>query len=534
MDQREELEPPAAGPFIAGDGTDILDSSDLARSARVGPAIAGDAQGEAPPNFAIDYRVEPDTGWAPNARGATVRESGRVSATDPETGPYEFEHTRHRTRRPTMVINPTPDRRTVLEALGAASALGSIGTASARGPPSDVADLRVFSEQAVDDAMEVVTQRNHAYVATDDGMAVVDWHDPGRPELVADVVASDPADIGGDDGGAVGGVLDVKVEGDLAAMAHNAGTGITTVDVSDPEDPEELAFHDAGSGIHNVFLKDGYAYLTVNESDDNVFSEARTDVVDVSDPTDPEKVGEYRLADDFPEFAAAGVNPNHDVYVQDDLLYQAFWDAGVVVADVSDPTDPQLVAQFGDAPEADTPQPDPFPIERYFAGEGNAHYVQPSPDGSITYVGDEKFPGAFEEDPPTEKYGGIRIFDTSDWDDIEQIGFIDPPDVDVGLRTSHNFDVTRNRIHTSWYNGGVRVFDVTDPEDPEELAAYNPEGYSFWTAVRGRGFTVGGIYGADSTDHTGGVVVLHDDRGAVRPPSFEGSPPPSDPGIGRE
>ncbi|MFC7007674.1 LVIVD repeat-containing protein [Halalkalicoccus salilacus] len=216
-----------------------------------------------------------------------------------------------------------------------------------------------------------------------------------------------------------------------------------------------------------------------------------------------------------------GVSPNHDVYVQDGLLYQAYWDAGVVVADVSDPTDPELVAQFGDAPEADTPQPDPFPVERYYAGEGNAHYVQPSPNGDLTFVGDEKFPSLLEEDPDTGKYGGIRIFDTSDWDDVEQVGFISPPDVNVGLRTSHNFDVTQNRLHTSWYNGGVRVYDITDETDPEELYFYDSEGYSFWTAVQERGFTLGGIYGARSDTHAGGIAFLHTDRGRNRSPSFE-------------
>ena len=136
-------------------------------------------------------------------------------------------------------------------------------------------------------------------------MAVVDWRNPGRPELVATLDAADPA----------GGILDVKVEGDLVSLASNGGPGITLVDVSDPASPRELAFHDAGHPVDNNFLADGYVYLTINESDENAFSEARADVVDVSDPTSPEKVGEFRLTDHFPEFAAAGVNPCHDVYV---------------------------------------------------------------------------------------------------------------------------------------------------------------------------------------------------------------------------
>ena len=94
--------------------------------------------------------------------------------------------------------------------------------------------------------------------------------------------------------------------------------------------------------------------------------------------------------------------------------------------------------------------------------------------------------------------------------------------------------MTANRLHTSWYNGGVRVHDITDPSDPEELASYNAEGYSFWTAVQGRGFTIGGVYGARSDASPGGMLVLHDDRGKKQPPGFDGSAPPEDPGIGGE
>ncbi len=425
-----------------------------------------------------------------------------------------------------MVLDSTPDRRTVLKTLAAAGALAGVGTASAGnhggGAPGhdDPSDLRLFSEAAVDNSHEVVTEDNYAYVATGDGMGVVDWRNPGKPEVVASLEANDPA----------GEILDVKVDGDLASLASNGGPGITLVDVSDPENPEEITFFDAGHDVHNNFLSGDHAYLTINESDENVFSEARTDIVDVSDPQNPEKVGEWRLADHFPEFAAAGVNPNHDVYVQDDLLYQAYWDAGVVIADVSDPTDPQTVTQFGDVEGADTPQPDPFPLERYFTAPGNAHYVQPSPDGDHVFVGPESFPDFF---PDNDNYGQIRIYDVSDIQNPELVSTIQPPDIDA-FRTAHNFDVTANRLHATWYNGGVRLYDITDPSDPTEEAIYDPDGYSFWGAVRDRGFTIGAVYGALSSATAGGLTVLHDDRGEKRPPGFDGADPPEDPGMGVE
>ncbi|MDG5778262.1 hypothetical protein QA599_17555 [Haloarculaceae archaeon H-GB1-1] len=193
---------------------------------------------------------------------------------------------------------------------------------------------------------------------------------------------------------------------------------------------------------------------------------------------------------------------------------------------MSDPTNPTTVTQFGDVPGADTPQQDPFPIARYYAAPGNAHYVQPSPDGDHVYVGPESFPG---DVPGNDNYGQIRVYDVTDTSDSTLVSTIQPPDVD-DFRTAHNLDVTSNQLYTSWYNGGLRTFDVTDPANPAELSSYDPDGYAFWTVERARGFVIGGIYGADST--TGGLVVLHDDKGKKQPPGFDSGSPPSDPGLG--
>ncbi|NHN41816.1 twin-arginine translocation signal domain-containing protein [Halorubellus sp. JP-L1] len=408
-----------------------------------------------------------------------------------------------------------PERREFLKATGALGLAGVAGVGSASPPGNGNGrgtddSLRLFSEVAVGGTAEVSTQGTYAYVATGDGLGVVDWQNPNRPELVGSMTADAPA----------GGILDAKVEGDLVSLASNGGPGITLVDVSDPTDPTEIGFVDVGHHIHNNFLADGYAYLTVNESGDAAFSEARTTIVDVNDPSDPEVVGEYRLKDDFPEFATGGVNPCHDVYVQDDLLYQAFWDAGTVVADVSDPTDPQLVTQFGEAPGADA---DGYTAERYLTAPGNAHYVQPSPGGDLVYVGAETFPGNFVENPDNDDYGGIKIFDVSDYDDPQELARIDPPDVD-GFRTSHNFDVTANRLHASWYDGGVTVHDVTDPSNPETISGYHTDDTSFWGAEAARSFTVGADIG-------GGLVFLHKDRGRAGSPGFDGSGRPDSPGM---
>lgn len=463
-----------------------------------------------------------------------------------------------------------PTRRSVLKFLGAsaaaASGAGTVGAAPGRKPSS----MRLFSEQPVAGAMEVVTQRNHAYVATGDGMAVVDIRNPGRPETVAEVdVARDVGEsLGIEEPGIE--ILDVKVDGDVAALANDGSEnpgGISLYDVSDPAAPEFRSQYQPnlggptatpGANIHNCYLADGYAYLTLAEpwsvdTDGDgtgdklwLFGNTGVDIADISDPANPEHAGRWLLRDVAPAEAKSSRAPCHDVYVQDDVCYTALWDAGTAALDVSDPASPELRSRFGSALDADDAIPawdftEPLGayLDRewdrtaYYTAPGNAHYVQPSPDGDHVFVGAETFPkDAGVSDPSVEDYGGIAVFDTSDLEAPGELTRIAPPvidDDDAGkLFTSHNFDVTANRLHASWYHGGVHTYDITDPADPERLAGYDPEGYAFWTAVRSRGFTIGGVYGARSAN-AGGVAVLHDDRGAKQPPGFDGSTPPSEP-----
>ena len=420
--------------------------------------------------------------------------------------------------------------------------------------------------------MEVVTQQNHAYVATGDGMAVVDIRNPGRPETVAKV------DLAGDIEANLGitdpdiQILDVKVDGDVAALANNSGAenpgGISLYDVSDPTDPQFLSQYDPqfavgpspGADIHNCFLANGYAYLTLAEpwnvdTDGDgqrdrfwIFGNTGVEIVDITDPANPEQASRWLLKDDEPEIAKTSLAPAHDIYVQDDVCYAALWDAGTAALDVSNPEDPSLISRFGSAVDASDAIPafevgdsfgdyfaEHFDIVAFLTAPGNAHYVQPTPDGNHVFVGAETFPkDAGISDPGFDDYGGITVFDTTDLTNPVELTRIDPPVIDEDdtgkLFTSHNFDVTANRLHSSWYHGGVHVYDITDPANPDHLAGYDPDGYAFWTAVRERGFTIGGIYGAVS-ENTGGITVLHNDRGKKQPPGFEGSTPPSEPDV---
>lgn len=380
------------------------------------------------------------------------------------------------------------NRRTFLKTSGIA--LGS--AALATGTTAAESEWRYeFTSEALDvKTRELVIRENHwAFVANGSAMSVVDVSDPELPVLAAAVTAR------GDDNN------DVSVSGDVAGLANDGSNGsdtnpagVTFFDVSDPTEPVEVSFYDGvESGVHNHYVKDGYGYICENDSGEASFSRSRINVVDLSDPTNPVSVGEWRLQDHHPDMALSGLNPAHDVFVQDGLAYVAWWDAGTIVLDVSDPTNPVEVAHFGATDDArDAPESTTEFYRRYLGLPGNAHYARPTPSGDLTLVGAESYPGTFEDVVIPPGHGGIKIFDTSDLSALagdptepDPVGYIPAPDEPQGapLRTSHNFEATDSKVHTSWYQGGVRLWDIEDSTEPTELAAWvSPDGQAFWGA----------------------------------------------------
>jgi len=488
------------------------------------------------------------------------------------------------------------ERRDFIKATGAALGTGLVsGVAGAQS--DNFEGYRLVGEAPVPGIYEVVTRGDWAYAASEGALATININDPTMPFLASRVNGETGQDT-----------LDAKVAGDVAALAHNGiPPGISLFDVSDPGNPSFESFYNEKDEIHNCDLHlstDGrvYAYLCVSDS----FNKARMVTVDVTDPANPETLegeGDYTDGTDVPqeergtggawmlqdaqeEMANGSNSPNHDLYAVEtdagnELVYNCFWDSGVVVVDVTDKLNPVAVGHFGGTPDATGSFVD------YVANEKtNAHYTQPTPNLDYTLVGAETFPGPAappggEAAQPAGDHGGIRVFDTrevkplaeggraiypeADRDAIlargydpaavgDQFGRWDPyqdPDPDRGngmksanmvayvpapegpddaALTSHNFDVSREMLVSSFYQGGVRAYDLTtlykggdyeeharNPRRPVEIGAFAPDGMAFWTAVDvdyeenpDRTFTIGSDIGK-------GAVVLELERGGRSP-----------------
>ena len=380
-------------------------------------------------------------------------------------------------------------RRTFLRGVGALSAFVAVptvaaggGTATGGGTPTQYASPASVSLTGVIDAV-VGDDGTTAYVAASDGFGVVDVSEVGNPTVLAERRNL----LADRENGPLTNIYDVKVSGDRLLVAgpnHSVGSntlgGFLLYDVSDPAEPERLAFFETDHGIHNAYLDGDTAYLTGTGAAGEPLV-----VVDVSDD-EPREIARWSVTDENGDWfnVEDSIHQCHDVYVQNDTAYVAYWDAGTWLLDVRDPANPTVELRVGGRDPGAIPRSDTDPFTEIRELPGNSHYVAPNEDGTLLAVGREAWDD--EETDRTGGPGGITLWDVSDRSSPERLTRLAPPrfeETEEVNRTSHNFGFRGDRLYTSWYNGGVRVFDVATPAEPMLIGSWEePSETSFWTA----------------------------------------------------
>ncbi|MEN8238189.1 MAG: hypothetical protein ABFR53_03190 [Actinomycetota bacterium] len=349
---------------------------------------------------------------------------------------------------------------------------------------------------------------------------VVDISDPTDPQVVEELGAPDgcsPQDVKAER-------INTKAfQGDLLVVGNDGcDEGLQLYDVTDPTNP--LLLSEGGPGhVHNTYLyqKGSRAYVLAAVPFAEVFDGFGDFVVmDITDPTNPAQVADWGAGKDggiafgspffagdpslpagsdctpppgTPELCRGDSFPGvllHDVWASTDgnTAYLSYWDAGLILLDISEPTDPTLLGR-GDEPPT------------FGNDEGNAHVAVPARGGNLVLVGDEDFaPGP---------WGFLRVFDTSDTSNPYEIGaFATPGSLgsDPDPATMHNIVVQGNRAYLSWYFEGIRVVDFSQPTAPREVAAFIPDSADtsdgfFWGVYVHEGLVL-------ASDLSGGLFVL--------------------------
>lgn len=382
-----------------------------------------------------------------------------------------------------MVHKP---RRQVLKALGAATGLTvGIGTVSGQSDTdngSDEGGIKEVGEAVTNNgAREVDTRGHHAFVASGvldfgGGFTVVDWSDHRNPEVVNRV------DVPGPEHSAVDLYDDILAVNNDAFGSNKVDPeriGAHFYDVSDPVNPELLGSFDvnpegeAQLGAHNLFIHEDLAYLARFFPRDN----SELIIVDIADPSNPMELSRWDVSEVDPELDNK-VSNVHQVHVEDDLAYLAYWDAGCRVLDVSDPQNPVEVTSFGEAENVRDPIDDDEEFRNRFSRPpGNIHSAKPTPNGKFVVLSEETGQIISEG----VELGDIEIWDVTDFDNPVLAARIEAPDVPREDQfkkggTAHNFDIQGNLLHSPWYAGGVRIHDISDPYNPELLDRFDPEG----------------------------------------------------------
>lgn len=407
---------------------------------------------------------------------------------------------------PPLDSSPILRRRSFLRGVAGTVGLSLTATATAAEPASTP-----LGSVVIEGAKEAVVGENDVvYVAATDGFAIVDVSDPTAPSLITEQRTI----LAEEENGPLKSIADVKVAGDRLLVAGPAYpksgesylNAIVVYDVSDPSDPRRIGWKETEMLHHNVFIRDGVAYLTGQGLQENPL--VMIDVETVAE------LGRWSIVDVNSSWSSvpSALWILHDLWIQDGVAYLAYWDGGTWMVDVSDPANPSLITRVrGRPPSALAGLADANETEMnraLFEQPGNDHYLTVNDDATLLGIGREA-----EDVQPTDPQagpGGIELFDISQPTQPTSRSQIDAPTLPESdpWSTAHNFEIVGNRLYASWFAGGVGLFDVSDPASPAEIQAWrDPKTTSFWTAqaVRPGEFFIASSWVNPNTDTVGGA-----------------------------
>jgi len=339
------------------------------------------------------------------------------------------------------------------------------------------------------DAFQVQVGKGVCYVAASgvnghNGTTVLDVRDPSRPKIVNQLVDTEAA--------RTHKVLRINDEVLLTnselrpskrAEFPDAVGGLRLFDNTDPFNPKFVKYvRTGGLGVHRPIYDRKRNLLYCSSFRDAGFNEKILCVYDMKDPWNPELIGEGWIPGQ-----KEGEEPSWDTEIVSNKgawLHEAnpfgnyvtcgFWNAGVAMFDLTDPTRPRFMWRHN-------------PHETH--GWAGCYHSFVVPDGSEFGIATTESTTVNCDHPPAF----FTIYDLRNVDVPLPISTFQPYKIDpytmrpvdqkwcrTGARYgAHNIwlDMTRDDlIYICWFSAGLRVVDWSDPFAPKEAGYYIPAG----------------------------------------------------------
>jgi hypothetical protein len=378
-----------------------------------------------------------------------------------------------------------------------------------RGSGAAARDIRLLGQTDLGghgDCMSVNVAGGIAYVGHMGGdrvgTSVVDVSDPARPRVITQLLT--PPGTRSHKVQVTDDILLVNRERNpFEPNAAGWTAGLQIYDISDPAHPAELAFiATPGRGVHRMtYWAQPHAWIT---GSDEGWTDQFLIVADLTDPEKPAEVsrwwlpGMHSAAGERPAWPAGRRWALHHALVRGGRAYCGWWDAGLVILDVSDPACPRMVSHLDFGSQV----------------SGATHTAMPLPGRDLLVVTDEAL-GDRQHGAPKK----IRLVDVSDEATPAVVSEFPVPQGDFPRRGRfgpHNLHEMRpgsfqsdHIVHATYFTAGLRIYDVTDPALPREIAYYVPDGLAAGQPCQLNDLTVtrdGTVY---VTDRAGtGLYVL--------------------------
>jgi hypothetical protein len=278
-------------------------------------------------------------------------------------------------------------------------------------------------------------------------------------------------------------VFDRKMITALERMPQNWGgdptqpfdEGALIWDVGDPVNPVSLGhFRTGGTGTHrNGYYGGPYVHLAAGMPgyNGNIYV-----IIDITDPTNPHEVGRWSAPGQLVgETTPPGLSLHGPPYAEGNRAYLSYGSAGLVILDISDPTQPTLVGQLDFTPP--------------FLSNIGVHSALPLTARKLALANSE----SIAEDC-REALNHTSLVDLSNPSRPTLLSVFPVPVPPPGLPYTnfcqkggrfgpHNINQNQQSpyvqksdrlVYLTYFNAGLRIYDTSDPRAPREVGWFIP------------------------------------------------------------